>query len=155
MDPSTQAGIDTRFMRRALELARCAGAAREVPVGAVVVLDQEIVGEGSNRPIGLTDPTAHAELLALREAGECIGNYRLVGATLYATLEPCAMCAGAMIHARIERLVYGATDPKSGAAGSVFDLTGGEVLNHRIEVTAGVLADECGQLLRDFFRARR
>ena len=155
MDPSGQAGIDTRFMRRALELARCAGAAGEVPVGAVVVLDQEIVGEGSNRPIGLSDPTAHAELLALREAGERIGNYRLVGATLYVTLEPCAMCAGAMIHARIERLVYGATDPKSGAAGSVFDLTGSEMLNHRIEVTAGVLAEECGQLLRDFFRARR
>jgi tRNA(adenine34) deaminase len=144
-----------RFMSRALELARRAGAAGEVPVGAVVVLGQEIVGEGRNRPIGLNDPTAHAELVALREAGERVGNYRLVGTTLYVTLEPCVMCAGAMIHARVERLVFGATDPKSGAAGSVFDLTGTEALNHRIEVAGGVLADECGQLLRDFFRARR
>jgi tRNA(adenine34) deaminase len=155
MDPSAQAEIDMRFMSRALELARRAGAAGEVPVGAVVVLGQEIVGEGRNRPIGLNDPTAHAELVALREAGERVGNYRLVGTTLYVTLEPCVMCAGAMIHARVERLVFGATDPKSGAAGSVFDLTGTEALNHRIEVAGGVLADECGQLLRDFFRARR
>ncbi len=146
---------DERFMARALELARAAGAAGEVPVGAVLVRDGEILAEGSNRPITDSDPTAHAEMVCLRQAGKAAGNYRLSGSTLYVTLEPCAMCAGAMVHARIERLVYGASDPKTGAAGSVFALTASPRLNHRIETTGGVLGEECGELLRSFFRERR
>lgn len=155
MTDVTQADTDVRFMRRALELAGEAGAAGEVPVGAVLVRGDEIVGEGRNGPIVSSDPTAHAEILALREAGERLGNYRLVGTTLYVTLEPCAMCAGAMVHARVDRLVFGAADPKTGAAGSVFNLTAAPQLNHSIGVTAGVLETDCSQLLRDFFRARR
>jgi tRNA(adenine34) deaminase len=146
---------DVRFMTRALELAREAAADGEVPVGAVLVRDGVVVAEGRNQPIANHDPTAHAEILCLRAAGAAEENYRLPGSTLYVTLEPCAMCAGAMVHARVERLVYGARDPKTGAAGSVFDLTAGERLNHRIETTAGVLADACGDLLRRFFRERR
>jgi tRNA(adenine34) deaminase len=142
-------------MRRALVLADKAGDAGEVPVGAVVVAGGRIVGEGWNHPVGSHDPTAHAEIQALREAGHRIGNYRLVGATLYVTLEPCVMCAGAMIHARVARLVYGAADPKTGAAGSVFDIVGCPQMNHKVEVTGGILAEECGELLRDFFRSRR
>ena len=142
-------------MQHALELAREARSDGEVPVGAIVILGDEVIGEGRNRPIGTSDPSAHAEIEALRNAGRHVGNYRLVGATLYATLEPCAMCAGAMVHARISRLVYGAPDPKSGAAGSVFDLLGSSRLNHRVEVTGEVLASECGELLREFFRSRR
>jgi tRNA(adenine34) deaminase len=143
-------------MRRALELARHAEVSDgEVPVGALVVIDGEIVGEGWNRNITLDDPTAHAEVQALRDAGRRRGNYRLPGATLYVTLEPCAMCAGAIVHARVARVVYGATDPKTGAAGSVFDVLQHERHNHRVEVTRGVLADECGDLLRQFFRSRR
>jgi tRNA(adenine34) deaminase len=146
---------DERFMARALELARGAAAAGEVPVGAVLVRDGEVLAEGRNRPITDHDPTGHAEIDCLRRAGRTAGNYRLPGTTLYVTLEPCPMCAGAMVHARVQRLVYGAPDPKSGAAGSVFDLTASERLNHRLETTAGVLAEACGELLRDFFRARR
>jgi tRNA(adenine34) deaminase len=147
---------DEVFMARALELARQAEADGEVPVGAVVVLDGRIVGEGRNRPIAAHDPTAHAEIQALREAGERRANYRLPGSTLYVTLEPCAMCAGAVVHARVARVVYGAPDPKSGAAGSVFDLLPSDArFNHRTECEGGVLADACSALLRDFFRRRR
>jgi tRNA(adenine34) deaminase len=146
---------DEFFMRRALELAREAEAAGEVPVGAVVVRAGEILAEGFNRPISTHDPTAHAEMVALRAAAARIDNYRLLGTTLYVTLEPCAMCAGAMVHARVERLVYAASDPRAGAAGSIFNVTQHPALNHRLEVVPGVLADECGTLLRDFFVARR
>lgn len=155
MSPDPAADFDRSMMRRALSLAGKAGGAGEVPVGAVVVVDGQIVGEGWNHPVGSHDPTAHAEIQALREAGASLANYRLVGATVYVTLEPCAMCAGAMVHARIARLVYGAADPKSGAAGGVFDIVRSPLLNHQVEVEGGVLADECGELLRDFFRARR
>jgi tRNA(adenine34) deaminase len=127
----------------------------EVPVGAVVVKDRKIVGRGFNAPVGSGDPTAHAEVRALREAAKTLANYRLSGCTLYVTLEPCAMCAGAIMHARISRLVYGAADPKTGACGSVVDLFAETRLNHHAEVTAGVLAAEAGKLLSDFFAARR
>ena len=146
---------DERFMARALELAGLAAEAGEVPVGAVLVHDGEIIAEGRNRPIGDSDPTAHAEIVALREAGRITGNYRLSGATLYVTLEPCAMCVGAMIHARVARLVYGARDPKTGAAGSVFALTETDQLNHRIATEGGLMEEACGELLRQFFRQRR
>lgn len=146
---------DVAFMRRALELARTAAEAGEVPVGAVIVKDGEIVAEGCNRPIGTCDPTAHAEMVALRAAGTALGTYRLVDTTLYVTLEPCAMCASAMVHARVRRLVFGATDPRAGAAGSVFNIVQHAALNHRMESSGGVLAEECGTLLRDFFVARR
>ena len=147
---------DRAWMRRALELARHAEASDgEVPVGALIVLEGEVVGEGWNRNITLDDPTAHAEVQALRDAGRRRGNYRLPGATLYVTLEPCAMCAGAIVHARIARVVYGASDLKTGAAGSVFDVLQHERHNHRVDATRGVLADECGDLLRQFFRSRR
>ena len=142
-------------MRRALALAERAAAEGEVPVGAVLVRDGEVVGEGWNRPITAHDATAHAEVQAVRAAGARLGNYRLVDTTLYVTLEPCPMCAGALVHARVARLVYGAADPRTGAAGSVFDLVRSPHLNHRLAVTAGVLEDECAGLLRDFFRARR
>ena len=147
--------LDLTFMSRALELARMAEAAGEVPVGAVIVRAGEIIAEGWNRPIGACDPTAHAEIVALRAAGQALGTYRLTGTTLYVTLEPCAMCASAMVHARVERLVYAATDPRAGAAGSVFNIVQHSALNHRLECTAGVLADECSALLRNFFLARR
>jgi tRNA(adenine34) deaminase len=147
--------IDELYMRRALELAACAEAEGEVPVGAVLVHEGRIVAEAWNRPISLDDPTAHAEIQALRAAGQALGNYRLPGTTLYVTLEPCAMCAGAMVHARLARLVYGAADPKAGAAGSVFDLVRTPELNHQVEVTAGVLAERCAAQLQAFFRARR
>ncbi|HEX5648229.1 MAG TPA: tRNA adenosine(34) deaminase TadA [Steroidobacteraceae bacterium] len=147
--------LDLHFMRRAIELARLAEAAGEVPVGAVIVREGEILAEGFNRPISTHDPTAHAEMVALRAAAARIDNYRLLGTTLYVTLEPCAMCAGAMVHARVERLVYAATDPRAGAAGSVFNVAQSPALNHRLQVVPGVLADECGALLRDFFVARR
>lgn len=146
---------DLAFMSRALELAREAAAAGEVPVGAVIVKDSAIVAEGWNRPIGTCDPTAHAEIIALRAAGIALDTYRLIDTTLYVTLEPCAMCAGAMVHARVRRLVYGATDPRAGAAGSVFNVVQNPALNHRLESCGGVLAEECGTLLRDFFAARR
>ena len=146
---------DERWMRYALELARAAAQQGEVPVGAVLVKDGALVGSGWNQPIGAHDPTAHAEVLAMRAAAQTLGNYRLTGTTLYVTLEPCAMCAGALVHARVARLVYGAADPKTGAAGSVFDITRAEKLNHRLEVTGGVLAEDCGGLLREFFGRRR
>ncbi|MBK7814454.1 MAG: tRNA adenosine(34) deaminase TadA [Rhodocyclaceae bacterium] len=146
---------DEAFMRAALALAREAATLDEVPVGAVVVVDGEIVGRGCNQPIGRHDPTAHAEIMALRAAAARLGNYRLPGATLYVTLEPCAMCAGAMMHARIGRVVFGARDPKTGAAGSVVDLFGEARLNHHADIEGDVLAEECGALLSGFFAARR
>jgi tRNA(adenine34) deaminase len=143
-------------MRRALELAQCAAAAGEVPVGAVLVKDGEPVGQGWNRPIADHDPSAHAEIVALRQAGWRLGNYRLPGTTLYVSLEPCVMCAGALVHARVARVVYGAADPKGGACGSVFDLLPSDArFNHRVECTGGVMADACGDVLRAFFRERR
>ena len=148
-------GSDLRWMRHALALAEQARAAGEVPIGACVVKDGVLVGEGYNRPISSNDPTAHAEIEALRAAALALKTYRLVGTTLYVTLEPCTMCAGAMVHARIARLVYGADDPKAGAAGSVFDLVRADPLNHRIECERGLLGEECGALLRAFFVARR
>ena len=146
---------DDAFMAEALALARAAQARGEVPVGAVVVREGAIVGRGGNAPIAASDPTAHAEIAALREAGRALGNYRLPGCTLYVTIEPCAMCAGAILHARIARLVYGARDPKTGACGSVVDLFAEPRLNHHATAEGGVLADECGKLLSDFFAARR
>ncbi len=142
-------------MTRALELAAQARDQGEVPVGAVVVHDGAIIGEGFNQPITLVDPSAHAEMQAMRRAARRMDNYRLADATLYVTLEPCAMCAGAMVHARIKRLVYGAADPKTGAAGSVFNLVQADRLNHRLDVDGGVMEKECGALLKDFFRKRR
>ena len=147
--------LDESFMRRALELARAAEAAGEVPVGAVIVTDGVVVAEGWNRPISSNDPTAHAEIVALRAAGQALGTYRLTGTTLYVTLEPCAMCASAMVHARVARLVFAATDPRAGAAGSVFNIVQHPSLNHRVECTGGVLAEECAALLKGFFLARR
>ncbi|MEJ2174921.1 MAG: tRNA adenosine(34) deaminase TadA [bacterium] len=146
---------DEAFMRRALELARLGQAEGEVPVGAVVVLDDRVIGEGWNRPIAARDPTAHAEIRALRAAAQGVGNYRLAGAQLYVTLEPCAMCVGAMFHARIARVVFGACDPKTGSAGSVIDLFSEARLNHHTTVLGGVLAEESGALLSAFFAARR
>lgn len=146
---------DDALMRLALEQAAHAGAAGEVPVGAVVVCDGQVIGRGYNRPILAADPTAHAEVVALRDAAARVGNYRLPGCTLYVTLEPCIMCAGAMMHARLARVVYGATDPKTGACGSVLNPFAEARINHHTEVTGGVLADECGALLRGFFQARR
>jgi tRNA(Arg) A34 adenosine deaminase TadA len=147
---------DIRCMRRALQLAAHArDADGEVPVGAVLVVATEIVGEGWNRNITLNDPSAHAEIGALRDAGQRLGNHRFPSATMYVTLEPCAMCAMALVHARVARVVYAASDPKTGAAGSVFDTLTSDRHNHRIEVQGGLLADESATLLRDFFRARR
>ncbi len=142
-------------MRHALELAERAREAGEVPVGAVLVHGDRVVAEGWNRPIATHDPTAHAEIVALRAAGPVLENYRLIDTTLYVTLEPCVMCMGAISHARVRRIVYGATDPKRGAAGSILQLADAEFLNHRIEVTGGVLGDECAIQLRTFFKARR
>lgn len=146
---------DDAFMAAALDLAREAGAAGEVPVGAVLVADGAIVGRGFNQPIGRHDPTAHAEIMALRDAAGQAGNYRLPGSTLYVTLEPCVMCAGAIMHARVARVVFGARDPKTGAAGSVVDLFAETRLNHHADIVGGVLAEECGALLSAFFAARR
>jgi tRNA(adenine34) deaminase len=150
-----QGTLDEHFMRLALEQARLALAAGEVPVGAVVVRDGQVVGTGRNAPIGSTDPSAHAELCALRDAARRLGNYRLEGCTLYVTLEPCAMCTGGMLHARLSRVVFGAHDPKTGTAGSVFDLFAHPQLNHQTQVRGGVLAEECAGLLRQFFGTRR
>lgn len=147
---------DEGYMRRALQLAAHArDAENEVPVGAVLILGDDTVGLGWNRNITLHDATAHAEIMALRAAGERLANYRIPGATLYVTLEPCAMCAMALVHARIGRVVYGATDPKTGAAGSVFDTLISDRHNHRVEVQGGLLADESATMLREFFRSRR
>ena len=142
-------------MAEALDLARRAEAEGEVPIGAVVVRDGEIIGRGWNRNITLNDPSAHAEIIAMREAGRAAGNHRLVDCSLYVTLEPCPMCAGAMIHARLERLVFGASDPKTGAAGGRFDHLSDPAHNHSLEVAGGCLAQECSELLKDFFRQRR
>ena len=146
---------DSIFMARALELAREAERAGEVPVGAVIVKDGLIVGEGWNRPISTNDPTAHAEIVAMRAAAQKLSTYRLLDTTLYVTLEPCAMCAGAMVHARVKRLVYAATDPRAGAAGTVFNIVQHASLNHRVECEAGLMSEECGTMLRAFFQGRR
>jgi tRNA(adenine34) deaminase len=146
---------DESFMRRALELARRAQEEGEVPVGAVVVRDEQIVGEGWNRPIAASDPTAHAEIQAMRAASTTLRNYRLLATTLYVTLEPCVMCVGAMFHARIARVVFGASDPKTGTAGSTINLFNEKRLNHHTIVEGGVLAAECGALLSAFFASRR
>lgn len=142
-------------MRQALALALRAEAGGEVPVGALVVLNETVIGEGWNRPIATNDPTAHAEIVALRAAASRLGNYRLTGACLYVTLEPCPMCAGAMVHARVARVVYGAADPIAGAAGSVFNVLDAPSLNHRAALRGGVLQEECTHMLKTFFRARR
>ncbi len=146
---------DRACMREALDLAAAAAAAGEVPVGAVVVRDGQVIGRGANAPVTTHDPSAHAEILALREAGAASGNYRLPGAELFVTLEPCAMCMGALIQARVARVVFGAYDEKAGAAGSVLDLAGERRLNHRVEVNGGLLAEDCGRLLEAFFAERR
>jgi len=153
MNPTPDA--DNRFMRAAIEQAELARSAVEVPVGAVLVVAGEIVGRGYNQPISASDPTAHAEVMALRDAGLQLGNYRLPDSTLYVTLEPCVMCCGAIMHARLERVVFGARDPKTGAAGSVINLFTEARLNHHAEVQGGVLAEECGALLSNFFAERR
>lgn len=149
------AQTDADFMRRALELAGRAAAQGEVPVGALVTRGDAVLGEGWNQPITLRDPTAHAEMLALRAAAATLGDYRLGGTTLYVTLEPCPMCAAALVHARVTRLVFGAWDPRQGAAGSAFNLLIARELNHRVDCFGGVLADQCGELLKGFFAARR
>lgn len=146
---------DTEFMQVALTLATEAGIKGEVPVGAIIVKDGVIIGRGSNAPISQHDPSAHAEIQAMRDAAKNIGNYRLVDCTLYVTLEPCAMCTGAVQHARIARLVFGASDPKTGACGSVINLMAEPKLNHHTEVTGGIMAQECGGLLSGFFASRR
>lgn len=147
--------IDLAHMRTALAEAKEADAQNEIPVGAVVTIDGDVIAAGHNRSVVDTDPSGHAEIVALRDACRTVANHRLTGATLYVTLEPCAMCVGAIAQARVSRLVFGAYDPKAGAAGSAIDLIGSRALNHRLEVNGGVLADECAALLKDFFRARR
>ncbi len=151
----TQDELDRRYMRQALDVARQALPAEDVPVGALVVHEHRIIGRGYNQREQLQDPTAHAEMIALTAAAAYIGHWRLEDCTLYVTLEPCVMCAGAMVLARLPRLVYGAVDPKAGACQSLFTITQDRRLNHRVETCGGVLADECGELLREFFRRRR
>jgi tRNA(adenine34) deaminase len=146
---------DEEWMRHALELALRAEAEGEVPVGALVVRDDQLLGEGWNQPVALRDPTAHAEVLAMRSAAQKVGDYRLAGTTLYVTLEPCPMCAAAIAYARIDRLVFGAWDPRQGAAGSAFNLVTAPALNHRVDTFGGVLSEECGAQLKRFFAARR
>ena len=146
---------DIAWMRRALELARDAEMAGEVPVGAVLVKDNELIAEGWNQPVTSRDATAHAEIVAMRVAGQLLDNYRLTDTTIYVTLEPCSMCVGAMIHARVSRLVYGASEPRTGALGGAFDLMAANQHNHDFEIVSGVLAEESRKLLQDFFRARR
>ena len=150
-----QAELDRQFMQQALDQAKLAAMAGEVPVGAVLVKDGKIISRGFNQPIGNSDPSAHAEMMALRAAAHIESNYRLPGTTLYVTLEPCIMCAGAMLHARVERLVFGATDSKTGAAGSVLNVFSEKQINHQTQVEGGIMDDECGQVLRDFFKGRR
>jgi tRNA(adenine34) deaminase len=147
--------LDEQFMHAALAEAQAAGEAGEVPIGAVVVHADQIISRGQNSVIRLSDPTAHAEVIALRDAGRAFKNYRLEGCTVYATLEPCAMCAGALMHARVARLIYAAADPKAGAAGSVLNVTNHPDLNHVMEISSGLLAEESADLLRAFFRQRR
>ena len=150
-----QSELDHQFMQLAIEQARLAALAGEVPVGAVLVRNGVVIAEAFNQPIGNHDPSAHAEMLALRVAATAESNYRLPGTTLYVTLEPCTMCAGAMLHARVDRLVYGANDPKTVAAGSVLDIFSSKHINHHTQVQGGIMGDECGQLLREFFKERR
>jgi tRNA(adenine34) deaminase len=155
MTAAADAGHDVAFMRAALEQAERARAADEVPVGAVLTRGAEIIATGSNAPVALHDATAHAEIQALRAAGAALGSYRLTDTTLYVTLEPCVMCAAAIVHARVRRLVFGAWDPRLGAAGSTLDVFALPGLNHRVDVFGGVLMEECGRLLQEFFRQRR
>ena len=150
-----QAELDRQFMQEALDQAKLAAMAGEVPVGAVLVRDGKIISRGFNQPISNSDPSAHAEMMALRAAAHIESNYRLPGTTLYVTLEPCLMCAGAMLHARVERVVFGAADPKTGAAGSVLNVFSEKQINHQTQVEGGIMDDECGQILRDFFKGRR
>ena len=151
----TQAELDQQYMRMAIEQAQLAAQSGEVPVGAILVKNGEVIAKAFNKPIANHDPSAHAEMLAMREAALAEENYRIPGSTLYVTLEPCAMCSGAMLHARIERVVYGAPDPKTGAAGSVLDLFASKQINHQTSVEGGIMGEECGQMLRDFFKGRR
>lgn len=146
---------DLYWMTYALALARKAQSEGEVPVGAVLVKDNVLISEGWNQPIVGNDPTAHAEIIALRNAAQSLKNYRLPDSTLYVTLEPCSMCAGAIIHARVSRVVFGTSDPKGGAAGSVFSILGTEKLNHKVEITAGVMQEECAKILKNFFQSKR
>jgi len=150
-----QAQLDRQFMQQALEQAKLAALAGEVPVGAVLVRDGEVLSQAFNRPISNHDPSAHAEMLALRAAAHQDGNYRLPGTTLYVTLEPCVMCAGALMHARVERVVYGAPDPKTGSAGSALDVFSVKQINHQTRIEGGLMGEECGQVLKDFFKERR
>ncbi|WP_438862708.1 tRNA adenosine(34) deaminase TadA [Neptunicella sp.] len=155
MTETSQRISDRDWMQYALTLANKAAGQGEIPVGAIVVKDNQIIGEGWNQSIDQHDPSAHAEMQAIRQAGQALQNYRMPGTTLYVTLEPCPMCAGLLVHSRIERLVFGAADAKTGCAGSIMDLLRHEKLNHQVEVTAGVLATECGEMLSAFFRQRR
>ena len=150
-----QAELDRQFMQQALDQAKLAAVAGEVPVGAVLVRDGQVISTGFNQPISNSDPSAHAEMMALRAAALEESNYRLPGTTLYVTLEPCTMCAGAMLHARVDRVVFGATDPKTGAAGSVLNVFSEKQINHQTQVEGGIMGEECGQVLRDFFKERR
>ncbi len=146
---------DEMLMRKAIELAYKAKENDEVPVGAIIVLEDKIIGEGWNQPISSNDPTAHAEIIALRNAGNKVGNYRLPNATMYVTLEPCAMCAGALVHARLAKVIYAADDPKTGACGSVFNLLQSDELNHKVEIEKGLFEEESRSLIQDFFKAKR
>lgn len=149
------AELDRQFMQQAIEQAQLAALAGEVPVGAVLVRDGQVISKGFNQPITHHDPSAHAEMLTLRQAALAEQNYRLPGTTLYVTLEPCTMCAGAILHARVDRVVFGAPDPKTGAAGSVMDVFSSKQINHQTSIEGGIMVDECGQLLRSFFKERR
>ena len=151
----TQTELDQQYMRMAIEQAQLAAQSGEVPVGAVLVRGGQVISRAFNKPIANHDPSAHAEMLALREAALAEENYRIPGSTIYVTLEPCAMCSGAMLHARIDRVVYGAKDPKTGAAGSVLDIFSSKQINHQTSVEGDIMSEECGQLLRDFFKGRR
>jgi tRNA(adenine34) deaminase len=151
--PSLQ--IDESWMKFALELAQQAQESGEIPVGAIIVQEEQIIGRGCNQPIKYHDPSAHAEMVAMRDAGQNISNYRLIDTTLYVTLEPCVMCTGALMHARVDRVVFGANDPKAGAAGGKFNLLEDPRFNHQINVTGGVLAEECAQILKQFFKSKR
>ena len=151
----TQTELDQQYMCMAIEQAQLAAQSGEVPVGAVLVREGQVLSRAFNKPIANHDPSAHAEMLALRQAALAEENYRIPGSTLYVTLEPCAMCSGAMLHARIDRVVYGAPDPKTGAAGSVLDVFSSKQINHQTSVEGGIMSEECGQLLRDFFKGRR
>ena len=151
----SQTELDHQFMQQAIEQARLAALAGEVPVGAVLVRDGKVISSAFNKPISTHDPSAHAEMLALRAAAQNEANYRLPGSTLYVTLEPCTMCSGAILHARVDRVVYGAVDPKTGAAGSVLNVFYSKQINHQTTVEGGLMGDECGQLLRNFFKERR